>query len=199
MTGSRFLSLEHKVMIGPGSDGSAGPPCNERAPGEVVGDHSSSHGHLLAGQDELGDPHQAHGVVPGQVAQGPRQPELGQTRLLVLDWVTCGHRTQVRWDPVQVYSAVTVVSISRRSRRSLKPTSGSQKEQDQDPVDPEEQEGEEGDEGLQGEEGKVDEDLPRYVEQSDGQSHPLPHEKHEQQQDHLEPQALGEEQEPNPF
>lgn len=96
-------------------------------------------------------------------------------------------------------SAATVVSISSsRCSRSLKPTGGSQKEQDQDPVDPEEQEGEEGDEGLQGEEGEVDEDLPRYVEQSDGQSHPLPHEEHEQQQDHLEPKALGEEQEPNP-
>lgn len=98
VTGSRFLSLEHKVRIGPGSDGSAGPPCNERAPREVVGDHGSSHGHLLAGQDELGDPHQAHGVVPGQVAQGPRQPELGQTRLLVLDWIACGRQTQVCWD-----------------------------------------------------------------------------------------------------
>lgn len=93
MTGSRFLSLQHKVVIGPGSDG-AWPRSTEPAPGEVVGDHSSGHGHLLAGQDELGDPHQPHSVVPGQVAQGPRQPELGQTRLLVLDRVPC-RSTQV--------------------------------------------------------------------------------------------------------
>lgn len=58
-------------------------------PSEVVSDHSSSHRHLLAGQDELGDPHQTHGMVPGQVSQLPRQPELCQTRLLILDRVTC--------------------------------------------------------------------------------------------------------------
>lgn len=71
-------------------------------------------------------------------------------------------------------------------------TGGSQEEQHQDPVDPEEQESQEGDEGLQREQGQVDEDLPGHVEQSDGQSHPLPHEEHQQQQDHLEagPQGL---------
>lgn len=63
----------------------------------------------------------------------------------------------------------------------FKLTGGSQEEQDQDPVNPEEQEGEEGDEGLQGEEGEVDEDFPRHVEQSDGQSDSLPHEQHQQQ------------------
>lgn len=67
-------------------------------------------------------------------------------------------------------------------------TGGSQEEQDQDPVDPEEQEGQEGDEGLQGEQGEVDEDLPRHVEQSDGQSDSFPHEQHQQQQDDLEQQ-----------
>lgn len=88
VTGSRFLSLEHRGVTGPGSAGRR-PWASQPAPGEVVGDHGSSHGHLLAGQDELGDPHQTHGVVPGQVAQGPRQSEFGQTRLLVLDRVPC--------------------------------------------------------------------------------------------------------------
>lgn len=68
-------------------------------------------------------------------------------------------------------------------RRTL--TGGSQEEQDQDPVDPEEQEGKEGDEGLQGEQGEVDEDLPRHMEQRDGESDSFPHEQHQQQQGDL--------------
>lgn len=58
-------------------------------PGEVVCDHSTSHSHLLTGQDELTDPDQAHSMVPGQVLKRTRQSELRQVRLLVLYWVTC--------------------------------------------------------------------------------------------------------------
>lgn len=41
----------------------------------------------------------------------------------------------------------------------------------------------------------MDEDLPCYMEQSDGQSDPFTHEEHQQQQDHLEPKDLVQEQE----
>lgn len=74
-------------------------------------------------------------------------------------------------------------------REQLKLTASSEEEQHQDPVDPEEQKCEEGDKGLQREEGEVDEDLPCYVEQRDGQGDPLTHEEHQQQQDHLEPKG----------
>lgn len=42
----------------------------------------------------------------------------------------------------------------------------------------------------------MDEDLPCYMEQRDGQSHPFTHEEHQQQQDHLEPKDPVQEQEP---
>lgn len=35
-------------------------------PREIVGDHSSSNGHLLEGQNELADPDETHNVVPHQ-------------------------------------------------------------------------------------------------------------------------------------
>lgn len=71
--------MKGKLLCAPSMDS----PC------EVVSNHSSSHGHLLAGQDKLSDPHQTNGMVPGQVSQLPRQSELCETRLLILDWVTC--------------------------------------------------------------------------------------------------------------
>lgn len=43
----------------------------------------------------------------------------------------------------------------------------------------------------------MDEDLPCYMEQSDGQSDTLTHEEHQQQQNHLEAKKLVQEQEPN--
>lgn len=85
----------------------------------------------------------------------------------------------------QVLRSLALAAVSNQ----VKLTGGSEEEQHQDPVDPKEEEGQEGEEGLQGEEGEVDEDLPRHVEQGDGQRHPLPHEEHEQQQDHLQATA----------
>lgn len=43
----------------------------------------------------------------------------------------------------------------------------------------------------------MDEDLPCYVEQSDGQSDTLTHEEHQQQQNHLQAKKPVQEQEPN--
>lgn len=60
-------------------------------------------------------------------------------------------------------------------------TSGSQEQQHQDPVDPEDQENQEGEEGLQYKQWQVDKDFSCHMEQSDGQRHALPHEKHQQQ------------------
>lgn len=44
---------------------------SEDSPGEVVGDHSSSYGHLLEGKNEFCDPDEAHGVVPHQILRRP--------------------------------------------------------------------------------------------------------------------------------
>lgn len=75
VTGSRFLSLEQKVMFCPVLRDLL-CAASAHSPGEVVSNHSSSHCHLLARQDKLSDPHQTNGMVPGQVPQRPRQSEL---------------------------------------------------------------------------------------------------------------------------
>ena len=55
----------------------------EFSPSKIVRHHCSRHRHLLARQDELTNPNQAHHVVPPHVLQRPRQSELHEA-LLVL-------------------------------------------------------------------------------------------------------------------
>lgn len=64
-------------------------------------------------------------------------------------------------------------------------TRSAQEEEDGDPVDPEQHEPHKGPERLQHQQGKVDEDFARHVEQRDGERHPLPHDEHHDQEDHL--------------
>lgn len=65
-------------------------------------------------------------------------------------------------------------------------TCSPEEEKHSDPVDPEEHEAEEGPEGLQSQQRKMDKHFPSHMEQRNGESHTLPHEKHHQQEDYLE-------------
>lgn len=64
-------------------------------------------------------------------------------------------------------------------------TCSAEKQQHRDPVNPEEHECQEGPEWLQNQQGERSEHFTGHAEQSDGQSHTLPHEEQQQQQDHL--------------
>ncbi len=64
-------------------------------------------------------------------------------------------------------------------------TCGSEEEEHSDPVNPEEHEREEGPKGLQGQQRQMSEHFTSHVKQSDGERHSLPHEEHQQQQNHL--------------
>lgn len=61
-----------------------------------------------------------------------------------------------------------------------------QEEKHSYPVDPEEHEAKEGPDRLQDQQGKVDEHFTCHMEQGDGESHPLPHEEHHNQENYLE-------------
>lgn len=65
-------------------------------------------------------------------------------------------------------------------------TWGTEEQKHGDPVNPEEHEAEEGPERLQDQQWEVDEHFARHVEQGDGESHALSHEKHHQQEHNLQ-------------
>lgn len=65
------------------------------SPCEVVGDHSSSYGHLLEGKNELSDPDETHNVVPHKVLKRPLHFIFNNICRVVFYWRPC-EETQER-------------------------------------------------------------------------------------------------------